>query len=357
MNDELFDLPQFTLPQTEKNKILFSALSKLTEHHYNKCLAYRNIIDALYPQWRSATCLEAIPAMPVGLFKSKSLSSITLEETVAMVTSSGTSGQSVSRVPIDRETAALQSQALFSALEPVLGKKRSPMMVIDNPAVLSDRKQLNARAAGVIGMMRFGRSHIFALDEEMKLDLEGLKKFVHKHSGEPMLLFGFTFMAWAYFLEALRGRGLDLSNSILIHSGGWKTMAEHQVTNTIFKEAFHTETGLSNIYNFYGMGEQIGTIFLEGNDGLLYPPNFADVIIRDPLTHKELPAGETGLIQVLSTIPHSYPGHSLLTEDLGKIHHIDQLDSCGRMGKAFTISGRVPKAEIRGCSDTYAEKI
>jgi hypothetical protein len=29
---------------------------------------------------------------------------------------------------------------------------------------------------------------------------------------------------------------------------------------------------------------------------------------------------------------------------------------CGRMGKYFTVIGRVPKAELRGCSDTYMGK-
>ena len=38
-------------------------------------------------------------------------------------------------------------------------------------------------------------------------------------------------------------------------------------------------------------------------------------------------------------------------EDLGAWMGIDDCP-CGRLGKTFTISGRVPKAEPRGCSDT-----
>ena len=57
----------------------------------------------------------------------------------------------------------------------------------------------------------------------------------------------------------------------------------------------------------------------------------------------------------MSTIPESYPGHSLLTEDEGRILGIDDCP-CGRKGKYFKIHGRLKNAEIRGCSDTYADK-
>ena len=57
-----------------------------------------------------------------------------------------------------------------------------------------------------------------------------------------------------------------------------------------------------------------------------------------------------GLIQTLSLLPISYPGHNILTEDLGIIQGIDDC-KCGKMGKYFTILGRVPNSELRGCSD------
>jgi hypothetical protein len=60
-----------------------------------------------------------------------------------------------------------------------------------------------------------------------------------------------------------------------------------------------------------------------------------------------------GLIQLLSVIPRSYPGHSLLSEDLGEFIGIDDC-KCGRSGKYFNVYGRVKSAEVRGCSDTYS---
>ena len=61
---------------------------------------------------------------------------------------------------------------------------------------------------------------------------------------------------------------------------------------------------------------------------------------------------EKGLVQVISLLPISYPGNSILTEDVGKIYGIDDC-KCGKPGKYFKIFGRVEKSEIRGCSDAY----
>jgi hypothetical protein len=101
------------------------------------------------------------------------------------------------------------------------------------------------------------------------------------------------------------------------------------------------------------MVEQIGSVFLQGSDGLLHPPNFADIVVRDPVTWEELAPGQVGVVQVLSMLPWSYPGHSILTEDLGIVHGVDD-DPGGWLGKRFSLVGRVPKAQLRGCSDTYA---
>ncbi len=163
-------------------------------------------------------------------------------------------------------------------------------------------------------------------------------------------------MVWQYLFTRIADLRFDLSNGILLHSGGWKKLEQMAVTNDEFKRRFRHATGLNKIFNFYGMVEQVGSVFVEGEDGYLYPPNFADVIIRDPATWQEAPVGTPGVIQVVSLLPRSYPGHSLLTEDLGVMHGIDD-STCGRMGKRFSVLGRVPRAELRGCSDTHAASV
>ena len=113
--------------------------------------------------------------------------------------------------------------------------------------------------------------------------------------------------------------------------------------------------GIEHIHDYYGMVEQTGCIYMECECGHLHASTFSDVITRRPLDFSECEIGEKGIIQVVSTIPESYPGHSLLTEDEGVILGIDDCP-CGRKGKYFKINGRLKNAEIRGCSDTYAAK-
>ena len=108
---------------------------------------------------------------------------------------------------------------------------------------------------------------------------------------------------------------------------------------------------VQNVFNYYGMVEQTGSIFMECEAGFLHCSNYSDVIMRrDDFSICEY--NETGLIQLISLLPVSYPGHSLLSEDLGEIIGEDNC-TCGRLGKYFIVHGRVNKAELRGCSDTF----
>ncbi len=148
-----------------------------------------------------------------------------------------------------------------------------------------------------------------------------------------------------------RRTGVDLSRATLVHSGGWKKLIDQSVSKPDFKQALSDALGIERVHDFYGMVEQVGSVYFECDAGFFHPPNFADVIMRDPETWEPAEPGLPGVVEVVSLLPHSYPGHALLTQDLGIVHGVDDC-ACGRMGRRFTIEGRVPKAEVRGCSDT-----
>lgn len=345
--------PSYGLNQRDREPLLLAGLNALTAHHYTHCLSYQRIINGAWHRRTQFDDLAEIPYLPVSLFKTQKLQSVNDDEVRVVLTSSGTTGQAVSRIALDRQGSALQQRALANSLMHVLGKHRLPMLVIDTDAVFKDPKMMSARGAGVLGIMRYGRNHVFALDQQLQPDWPAVRTFLERLNGLPFFMFGFTYMVWKQFYEVFRDAGLDLSNGVLIHSGGWKKMQEHAVDNCHFRTALREAFNLERIYNFYGMVEQIGSIFLEGPDGLLFPPNYADVIIRDPINWQPVSTGQVGVIQVLSLLPHSYPGHSLLTEDLGVIEAVDPPTS-NWAGKGIRILGRVPKSELRGCSDVIA---
>ncbi|HEX4814847.1 MAG TPA: acyl-protein synthetase [Nonomuraea sp.] len=334
----------FTLSEAEREAVLVPELAALTERHREACAPYRRVLDALGARGPHERLVD-LPWLPVRMFKTHELRSVPEDEVFRVLISSGTTGQRPSRIYLDREAAAAQTRMLAATLRVVLGERRLPMLVVDSRSVLRD-PTLSARGAGVLGMMNFGRDHTFVLDERGRVDAEAVKGFLARHGGGRFLIFGFTFMVWQCLLDL----GVDLSQGVLIHSGGWKRLAEQAVGNAEFRRRLEAECGLTAVHNFYGMVEQIGTVFLEGpaGDGL-YCPDFADVVIRDPETWREAPVGVPGLVEVVSTLPTSYPGHVLLTEDLGVVRGVD--DGVWP-GKRFEVLGRLPRAEARGCSDT-----
>jgi hypothetical protein len=339
----------FTLSQAEKEKVLLSELSGLVKHHQERCEPYARILAAA--GYAGADSVADLPWLPVRLFKNLELKSIADDEVFKVLTSSGTTGE-VSRIYLDKAAAATQTRQLAATVQSVLGPKRLPMLLVDTRAMLKDRRSFSARGAGVLGMSTFGRDHVWALDNDGAADLAAVRGFLQKHGDQPFLIFGFTYLVWVHLYEVARDNGLDLSNGILIHSGGWKKLVDQAVSPEEFRRRL-AGVGLTRTHNFYGMVEQIGTIFLEGpSGGSLYCPDFADVVVRDPQTWAELPPGQPGLLEVVSTLPTSYPGHVLLTEDLGVVHGIDDGDW---PGKRFSVLGRLPRAEARGCSDTYKE--
>ncbi len=358
--DELITIPPFSLDKNEKEKMLTERLVGLTKLHSENCPEYSRMLKAVNVDPDKISSYKDIPFLPVRLFKEMELKSVSKEDVVKTMTSSGTTGQSVSKIFLDRVTAANQQKTMVKIVSDFIGSDRMPMIIIDCPSVVKDRAMFTARGAGVLGFSIFGSKKIYALDDDMKLNVEAVQEFLERFKGQKILLFGFTFMVWQHFYKELlrlrkEGVTFDLSNGILIHGGGWKKLVSEAVSHDEFHQRLKDACGLYRIHDYYGMAEQTGCIYMECECGHLHASIFSDVITRRATDFSECDIGEKGIIQVVSTIPESYPGHSLLTEDEGIIEGIDDCP-CGRKGKYFKVLGRLANAEIRGCSDTYAAK-
>lgn len=357
--EELLDIAPYSLGREEKHAVLDEYLLNLTKYHYEHSEEYRKMLDGTGVDINSIQHYEDLPYLPVSLFKDLTLRSVAEDEVIKTMTSSGTTGQKTSKIYLDRETSANQTKTLTKIVSSLLGNKRVPMIILDSSNVVKDRRMFSARGAGILGFSMFGSKRMYALDENMELDIEGMKLFLEEHQGETIFLFGFTFMIWQHFYKKLKESGYkpDLSKGVLIHGGGWKKLVAESVSTAQFKQCLNDVCGIKveNVHDYYGMVEQTGTIYIECEHGHLHASNFSDVIIRNPYDFSVAKEGETGIIEVVSVLPKSYPGHVLLTEDEGVILGEDDCP-CGRKGKYFHIHGRIKNAEIRGCSDTYAAK-
>lgn len=353
----LLDIQPFSLLKEDKEKLLEPFLNYLSRHHYNCCAPYRKMMDGIgYHPENRYSCVD-LKFIPVQLFKMIELYSVPKEEIVTILTSSGTSGQKRSMIFLDKESAANQTRVLTKILSSFIGSNRAPMIIIDSESVLRNRNSLSASAAGILGFSLFASTRLFALNEEMELDIGRLMNFLEQHKGKRVFIFGFTFQIYQHLYKVLEESGIhpDLSDAVLIHGGGWKKLEMESVSSKDFNKKLK-DIGIRRIHSYYGMVEQTGSVFMECENGHYHTSIFSDIIIRRSYDFSLANVGEEGIIQVLSILPKSYPGHSLLTDDNGILLGEDDCP-CGRLGKYFTVSSRIENAEIRGCSDAYEEHV
>ena len=353
--EEVLALPPFGVAREEKQAMLKEELLHLTQYHQTHCALYARMMDTVGFSPGRVGRAEDIPFLPVRLFKEMELRSVTREAVFKIMTSSGTTGQQVSKIFLDRETATNQQKTLVRIVSEWTGKSRMPMLIIDCPSVVKNRAMFSARGAGILGFSIFGRKKLYALNDAMELQLDAIRSFLAEHAGERILLFGFTFMVWQHFYKALKAAGekLNLNHAVLIHGGGWKKLAAEAVSPAAFRAALQEACGAVEVADYYGMVEQTGCIYLECEHGHLHASTYSDVIVRRASDFSPASFGERGIIEVVSLLPKSYPGHALLTEDEGIVLGEDDCP-CGRKGKYFKVVGRLKHAELRGCSDTYA---
>ena len=349
---KFLQLEPFSLDAERKNNLFFKSLSLLNQHHYENCKEYSFILDVLGYTKSRFSKVEDFPFLHVNVFKNNNLYSVKNKNILKTVKSSGTSGNKTSRIYLDKENAKTQTKVLKNIVSDFIGNNRLPMLIIDSSSEIKSSSIHSARAAGIIGFSIFGKNKYFALDKNMELKEKLIIQFFNQYKNQNVLIFGFSYIVWNYFIKQISKAGYKLPKvkGTLIHGGGWKKLQKEQVSNSIFHKTIHDLIGINKIINYYGMVEQTGSIFLECKKGFFHTSNYSDIFIRNK-SYSLCNFNEKGLVQLVSLLPKSYPGHNIITDDLGELKGIDDC-KCGRKGKYFLLHGRIKNAELRGCSDT-----
>lgn len=348
--DKYLELEPYSLSSNIKRKYFFPFINQLTNDHYKKSKQYRKLLDFL--GYKKTSKIEEMPFIPTDIFKKFEIKSITDKAIIKTLKSSGTRG-APSKIFLDKYNAQNQRKVLGKIVSDILGKNRLPMLIIDKNILQNTQKSFNARVAAINGFSIFGKQIHFLLNKNGEIDYEKLNAFFEKNINERIFIFGFTSLIYENLILKLDKKRFDkdLSKSILIHGGGWKKLENKKITNKKFKEDLYKKFEIEKIHNYYGLVEQTGSIFFDCEKcGCFITSIFSDVIIRN--SNFEIARdGESGIIQLLSVLPTSYPGHNILTEDEGKIITPNNC-KCSSKGKRFIVTGRNKESEIRGCSDT-----
>jgi phenylacetate-coenzyme A ligase PaaK-like adenylate-forming protein len=332
------------------NKKNFTTLMyELTKFHYKECKEYKKILDVVY-DFKNKKEVEFLPFLSTKLFKEFDLKSIPNEKIFKILNSSGTSDNRPSRIFLDKENAKSQTRVLNELVSKVIGNKRIPMLIVDEKKNIQNPKNFDAKTAAILGFSIFGTKHTYLI-ENSRINYKNLNQFLNKYSDKDFFIFGFTSFIFENLLENLDKKKIkkNFSKGILIHGGGWKKLENRKISNEIFKQKLKNKLNLKNVINYYGLIEQTGSIFFECEKCETFSPSkYSNILIRDK-NFNVLEKNQKGFIQLMSLLPKSYPGHNILTEDIGEIVEKDCV-ICKNKTK-FLVHGRAEKSEIRGCSD------
>lgn len=361
MIDEILRMEPYSLKSSEKDELFLKGVIQSLQHHYNNCNEYKQYcIKKQFDPFASCS-LESIPYLPVDIFKKLNLLSVPENEIVRTVRSSSTTGNQPSVIHLDKITINRQMLALNSIMQSFLGKNKLDFLIIDsNTTIKTDQQNLSSRGSAIRGMLIFARKFGCILNDNLELDSDLLKNTIADIDANNTCIFGFTWLIHQIVTNNENKSEINqllskLRNPIILHIGGWKKLKDISIDKKQFNERvskfFHTSP--DRIIDFYGMTEQLGTVYPDCSQGYKHVPLYSEVLIRDTHDQKVLPIGKSGFIQLISPLPRSYPGVSILTDDMGAIIGKDDCP-CGRKGKYFVFKSRSELADPKGCGDTLA---
>jgi hypothetical protein len=291
---------------------------------YQHNLIYRNYVDHLGK--REIESLEEIPFLPIEFFKSKRL--VTgIGESQLLFKSSGTTG--ISRSEHHVLNASVYKRSFQAIYKEFIGNPKDQVILALLPNYL---EQGNS-------------SLVYMVDHLIKETDSELSGFILDRSEEiqeryrsgrvqnkKVVLFGVS-----YALLDLAEKGIDLSEALIIETGGMKGRRK-EMTKDELHQIIRQGTGVEYVSSEYGMTELLSQAY-SNDKGLFTCPKWMSILIRDvndPFTFVD--HGRTGGINVID-LANLYSCSFIATQDLGKI-----------IGDHFSILGRFDNADLRGCN-------
>jgi hypothetical protein len=362
--NRLLENAPYDLPSEQKSSLFLNAIREVSVHHYESCEPYKTLCGKRNFDPHRLSTLNELPLLPTSVFKNALLLSIPPEDVFREINSSATTSGQPSRIGLDRQTSMRQSKLFNKVVLERLGNKRRNFLVLDVPESVKRTDVVSARSSTIRSLLFSARevdTCIQEINDCLSLDQQKLHAVLNRaqEQGDEIVLFGFTYILYNYVVRPLLEKGIHyhLSGAKIIHIGGWKKLESEKIASEKLVDDCVSVFGVArkDIVDFYGFTEQSGIIYPTCEEGVRHMQTWGELLVRDPISLEILTIGCEGLLQFITPIQTSYPGHSVLTEDVGILLGIDDCP-CGRKGAYFKVLGRARQAETRGCGDIMAEK-
>jgi hypothetical protein len=274
-----------------------------------------------------------IPAVPTSAFKEFAITCFPVEEAVAEFHTSGTTRAKAGKHFF--KTLELYEAAITPNFQQHLLPEGAqlPMLILLPSPVAAPHSSLSH----MMGVVAGEEVEYFVEDGTLHLERLTHRLCEMQWDSQPVFLLGTAF-AFVNFFDQNPQFALP-AGSRAMETGGFKGRSR-EVSKAELYRLFRERLGVEYVINEYGMTE-LSTQFYDERPGsnVKDVPPWARVLIIDPATGKEAPPGQSGLIRVFD-LANLWSSLCVQTEDLG----------IAREDGRFEIVGRMPGAEVRGCS-------
>jgi long-chain-fatty-acid---luciferin-component ligase len=344
------------LPRANREALTVELVRQSVAFHYraNPLFRRRCELQQLTPdRLLTAADLRRVPLAPVTDFKNPDaarLLSVPLDDIDVEIQSTGTGGvPSVARR--DGVTTTRACLALLALYREFFGLGHGVgFFLCPSPAETPEMgmaKVFNLFSALLDDRVYLVRDFTFRPEEAVA----GLRAWAGRQTRH---LFGPPFMI-GRLLRHLEANDIRLSldpDSLVVTLGGWKRYNRERIGRELFERKLQTYLGIpaERVRDMYGLVES-NLLAVECEHHRKHVPPWCHVTVLDVHDRaREVAPGQTGVIGILDTLSHSYPGF-LLTEDVGRVDADDECP-CGRTGQTVSFVRRLEGAELGCCAVT-----
>lgn len=303
-------------------------------YQYDRCREYRRYVDLLEINPAEVSSVSGIPFLPVRFFKQYDIMSSAEQNPVPqkIFFSSSTTGQKPSRHCV--LDLSVYEKSFSEGFRYFYGSPEDYVILALLPSYLErEGSSLVYMADRLIRDSGHTDSGWYLYDyERLYSTLVRLGK-----ERKRTLLLGVAF-ALLDFADKYALTGENDGWLTVMETGGMKGRRK-EVTRKELHDTLSSAFGLKAIHSEYGMCELLSQAYSSGN-GIFRTPPWMEVSVReinDPFT--EAVAGKSGIINIID-LANINSCSFIETEDAGRRY----------ADGSFTVDGRLPGAERRGCN-------